>query len=62
MKKYLNILKKCPLFFNIDDESLLRMLTCLGAKIEYFDKKYTIFANNCVPALLPEIKVQYTQN
>ena len=44
MKKYLNILKKCPLFFNIDDESLLRMLVCLGAKVESFDKKYTIFA------------------
>ena len=44
MEKYLNILKKCPLFFNIEDESLLKMLNCLGAKIEFFDKKYTIFS------------------
>ena len=43
MKKYLEILKKCPLFENISDESLLIMLTCLGAKISFFDKKYTVF-------------------
>ncbi len=44
MKKYLEILKKCPLFFEIEDESLLRMLSCLGAKVSFFDKKYTVFA------------------
>ena len=44
LKKYLKILKKCPLFREIEDESLLRMLGCLGAKVEFFDKKYTIFA------------------
>lgn len=44
MKKYLKILKKCPLFASIEDENLLRMLTCLGARIEHFDKKYTVFA------------------
>ena len=44
MKKYLKILKKCPLFAEIEDDSLLRMLTCLGAKVEEFDKKYTILA------------------
>lgn len=44
MKKYLKILKKCPLFEQIDEEDLLRMLVCLGAKVEFFDKKYTIFA------------------
>ncbi len=43
MKKYLEILKKCPLFFQIGEEDLLRMLTCLGAKVASFDKKYTIF-------------------
>jgi len=43
MKKYLEILKKCPLFYNIEDENLLRMLTCLDAKIDFYDKKYTIF-------------------
>ena len=44
MKKYLEILKKCPLFAQIEDEKLLRMLTCLGARVEHFDKKYTVLA------------------
>ncbi len=44
MKKYLEILKKCPLFNNVDDENLIPMLSCLGAKVENFDKKYTIMA------------------
>ena len=44
MKKYLPILKKCPLFCDIAEEDLLRMLTCLGAKVSAFDKKFTIFA------------------
>ncbi len=44
MKKYLEILKKCPLFAGIGDEDLIRMLGCLGAKVGFFDKKYTIFA------------------
>jgi len=44
MKKYLENLKRCPLFEGIADEDLLRMLTCFGAKTESFEKKYTIFA------------------
>jgi len=44
MKKYLEILKKCALFEGIGEETLLQMLYCLGAKIEFFDKKYTIIA------------------
>ena len=44
LKKYLEILKNCPLFENIEDENLLRMLTCLGARISVFDKKFTIFS------------------
>lgn len=43
MKKYLEILKKCPLFCNIEEKNLLRMLSCLGAKVIFFDKKYTVF-------------------
>ena len=42
MKKYLETLKKCPLFDQIADTDLLRMLTCLGARVVSFDKKYTI--------------------
>lgn len=44
MKKYLEILKNCPLFFNIEDDKLLTMLNCLGAKAVSFDKKYTVLA------------------
>lgn len=44
MKKYLDVLKKCPLFAGIEDEELFRMLKCRGAVVESFDKKYTIFA------------------
>ena len=49
MKKYLNILRKCPLFKDIEEENLLRMLICLGAKIEYYEKKQTIFSEG-IPA------------
>ena len=44
VEKHLKILKKCPLFKGIEDDNLIRMLNCLGARIEFFDKKYTVFA------------------
>ncbi len=44
MKKYFEVLRKCPLFSQIEDENLIAMLGCLGAKVEFFDKKYTILA------------------
>ena len=44
MKKYIEVLKKCPLFEGISEENLLIMLNCLGAKFASFDKKYTVFA------------------
>lgn len=44
MEKYLNILNSCTLFDGIASENLLRMLTCLGARVEFFDKKYTVIA------------------
>ena len=44
MKKYFEILKKCSLFKDIAESDLERMLVCMGAKVEFFDKKYTIFA------------------
>ena len=44
MKKYLKILKKCALFEGIEEENLFRMLHCLGARVELFDKKYTVMA------------------
>ena len=44
MKKYLEILKKCPLFEGIEDSDLLKMLTCLGVKTDFYDKKYTVLS------------------
>ncbi len=44
MKKYMEILKKCPLFYEIEEDKLDKMLKCLGAKVAAFDKKYTVFA------------------
>lgn len=44
MKKYLEVLRRCSLFFGIEDDSLVKMLGCLGARVVAFDKKYTIFA------------------
>ena len=44
MKKYLSVLKNCPLFYGIREENLFTMLSCLGARVESFDKKYTVFA------------------
>lgn len=44
MKKYFGILQQCPLFYQIEADDLLKMLECLGARIESFDKKYTILA------------------
>ena len=44
MKKYLEILKKCPLFFGIEEDKLLKMLDCLGARVDSYDKKYTVFS------------------
>lgn len=44
MKKNLEILQKCSLFNHIEAENLIAILGCLDAKIESFDKKYTIFS------------------
>lgn len=50
MKQYLPVLQQCPLFRGISTEDLLRMLVCLGAKTEFFEKKYTVFAEGA-PAI-----------
>ncbi len=44
MKKYLPILQRCSLFRGIEEDNLLTMLGCLGAKVTPFDKKYTVLA------------------
>lgn len=42
MKKYFDVLRKCSLFNNIEDESLAPMLGCLGATVRNFAKKENI--------------------
>lgn len=44
MKEYFEVLQRCPLFAHIEEEKLQKMLTCFGAKVEAFDKKYTIIS------------------
>lgn len=44
MQKYLEVIKECPLFSGIDEQSLLKMLECFKVKIDKYDKKYTIIA------------------
>ncbi len=44
MEKYFDVLRKCPLFIGVADEHIFKMLKCLCAKREFFDKKYTIIA------------------
>ena len=38
LEKYLDVLKKCPLFLDISDGELLKMLSCLSARRRSFDK------------------------
>lgn len=44
LKKYSEILKKCPLFDGVTDEELLEMLGCLSAKTGVFSKGETIIS------------------
>lgn len=44
MKKYLEILKKCPLFYGIELAGLERIVSCLGARVLSFDKREVILS------------------
>ena len=44
MKNFLEVLRKCPLFFGIDDENLSSMLGCLGAETESYKKGETVLS------------------
>lgn len=44
MKKHIKVLRQCPLFQEIEEENLLRMLSCLGARVEDFDKKSVVLS------------------
>ena len=48
MQRYFEVLRRCRLFDGINDENMQRMLTCLGAKVESFDKKQTVFFEGSV--------------
>lgn len=43
MKKYLDILKKCPLFTGIDETELQALLGCLSATKKHYEKNSFIF-------------------
>ena len=43
MKKYIEILKKCRLFEGVDEESIYKMLGCMGAVVKNFSKNEVIF-------------------
>ncbi len=44
MEKYIEILKKCPLFIGLEKNELLHLLSCLGTRVEHYEKKCTVFA------------------
>ena len=44
MEQYLEKLSRCPLFEGIHPQNLLIVLNCLGARVERFTKKQTIFS------------------
>lgn len=50
MKKYFDTLKKCPLFYGIEEEDLMVLLHCLGVKVISCKKKEMIL-NDGDPAV-----------
>lgn len=44
MKKYFEVLRKCKLFDEIEDENLTSLLGCLGAAVKSFEKKETVIS------------------
>ena len=43
MQKFLDVLKRCPLFFDLSDDDIMTMLDCLKARTDVFNKNCTIF-------------------
>ncbi len=43
MKEYINILKQCPLFANIQEDNITNLLSCLNAKERKYQKDEFIF-------------------
>ena len=42
MKQYLAVLQRCGLFAGIDEEQLLKMLSCLGAVVRSYKKNQPV--------------------
>ena len=49
MKNFIPVLKKCPLFLGIAEDELVRMLTCLGARVHTYDKNSPVFEEGSSP-------------
>ena len=44
MKKYFEVLRKCQLFDGIEDENLIAILSCLGARTAHYEKHQAVIA------------------
>jgi len=44
MKKYYDILRRCPLFEGISDSDLIPMMGCVGGTVKKYDKRENIFS------------------
>lgn len=44
MKKYYDVLRRCPLFERIEDKNLLALMDCLGATVRTYEKKAVIMS------------------
>ena len=45
MKNFMEILHVCPLFAEVSDGEIEKMLSCLGARVTHFDRKSTVLAD-----------------
>ena len=65
MKKYFEILRRCRLFANIEDENLMAMLGCIGAKRAQYKKEELIFEEGRIISQLGVVlsgRVQIVRN
>ena len=44
MQEYFDMLRSCVLFDGIEDASMEKLLRCIGARVEHFDKRRTVLA------------------
>lgn len=44
MKKYYDILRRCPLFEGISDDDLIPMMACVGGVVKKYEKRENIFS------------------